>query len=86
MHANAERVVRYAGEFHVQKTQSGWKLVIDNNSGTYAPRKSDLPALRDLFRRNFPDMEVECLDFLDPQLAQYKEKIKQMTIPTNSTQ
>ena len=32
----------------------GHRLVIDNNSGTYAPRAEHLPRLAALWRENFP--------------------------------
>lgn len=50
----------------------GYKLVLDNNSGTYSPHKSKLPLLRQLFILNFPDMEVEVLDWRDPKLGYYQ--------------
>jgi len=46
-------------------------LVIDNNSGTYSPSKDLLPLLQDVFKANFPDMEVEALDREDPKLIEY---------------
>jgi hypothetical protein len=50
----------------------GYKLVLDNNSGTYSPHKSKLPLLRQLFTLNFPDMEVEVLDWRDHKLQYYQ--------------
>lgn len=42
-----------------------WELVIDNNSGTYAPDKKLLPALKGLFEFNFPGLRVVALDYQD---------------------
>jgi hypothetical protein len=50
----------------------GHKLVIDNNSGTYAPDKSKLPLMQQLFVSNFHDMTVEVLDMKDPRLKEYQ--------------
>jgi hypothetical protein len=49
----------------------GHKLVLDNNSGTYSPHKAKLALLQQLFKLNFPDMEVEVLDWRDPKLGYY---------------
>jgi hypothetical protein len=51
----------------------GHKLVIDNNSGTYAPDKSKLPLMQQLFTTNFPDMTVKVLDMKDPRLLEYQK-------------
>lgn len=78
MHANCAREVIYAGEFHVQRTPDGnnYKLIIDNNSGTFAPSLDDLPLLEQLFRRNFPGLIVEAYDRNSPVLKNYVETIK----------
>ena len=78
MHANCARDVIYAGEFHVQRTPDGnnYKLIIDNNSGTFAPDLNDLPKLEQLFRKNFPGLLVEAYDRADPRLKAYVETIK----------
>jgi len=81
MHSNAREEVRYSGEFHIQPTEEHggeqkYKLVIDNNSGTYAPNKDDLPLLQRLFNINFPDIEVEALDRSDPKMEIYKTNLR----------
>jgi len=68
MHANASREVVYAGEFHIRLQKGKYKLVIDNNSGTFSPNKGDLPFLKEVMELNFPDMEVEVLDYKDDLL------------------
>jgi len=77
MHACANEQVRYAGEFHIQKNETNgkYKIVIDNNSGTYAPSKEIFQKLKTLYELNFPGLEVEVLDFKDPQLNTYKETL-----------
>ncbi|KAJ3916014.1 hypothetical protein F5877DRAFT_91987 [Lentinula edodes] len=45
-----------------------WEVVIDNNSGTYAPDKAMLPTLRDLIDCNFPGLDVVALDREDEEL------------------
>jgi len=78
MHSNCGEEVYYAGEFHIQKPPTGpARLVLDNNSGTYGPDKNDLQKLKALFQLNFPDLEVEALDFNDPKLAQYKKEMEE---------
>lgn len=72
-HAACRREVTYSGEFHIQQTPNGYKLVLDNNSGTYSPDKNDLPRLVQLFQYNFPGLEVEALNYSDPLLKRYVE-------------
>lgn len=51
----------YAGEFVLlpsEQQPGGVALFIDNNSGTYAPSKALLPAVRDLLQYNLPGLEV----------------------------
>lgn len=51
-------------------------LVLDNGSGTYAPKKEHLPLLRKVFERNFPDMDVEAVDFQGPEVTTAKQEMK----------
>uniref|UniRef100_A0A7S4LI88 Uncharacterized protein n=1 Tax=Eutreptiella gymnastica TaxID=73025 RepID=A0A7S4LI88_9EUGL len=77
--SNAAREVRYSGEFHVQPlggTGGEHRLVIDNNSGTYAPEKADLPLLKELLLHNFPGLNVEVYDREDPALKAYTKEVK----------
>ncbi|RLN66161.1 hypothetical protein BBJ29_008215 [Phytophthora kernoviae] len=63
LHCGAAFSVLYAGEFRIETDLFGEpKLIIDNDSGTYAPPKEDLPRLRALFENNFPGISVEALD------------------------
>eukprot|EP01121_Diplochlamys_sp_Union-15-3_P012936 TRINITY_DN3946_c0_g2_i1.p1 TRINITY_DN3946_c0_g2~~TRINITY_DN3946_c0_g2_i1.p1 ORF type:complete len:356 (-),score=57.55 TRINITY_DN3946_c0_g2_i1:45-1085(-) len=73
MHANAEKQVRYAGEFFIHGEPGKEKLVIDNNSGTYAPKKDHLPLVEKVFKHHFPDIQIEVLDFNDPQFKEYQK-------------
>ena len=77
-HANCAESVTYSGEFHFQEVRerNTMKLIIDNNSGTFGPDKNDLPRVAELFRRNFPGLEVEALDYADPILKGYLERAK----------
>ncbi|WIA14980.1 hypothetical protein OEZ85_001688 [Tetradesmus obliquus] len=77
MHAGGEEEVLYAGEFCIVPDASaaaGYRLVIDNNSGTYAPAAAKLPLMSQLFTANFPDMVVEVLASDDPRLKQYQQE------------
>lgn len=80
MHSSASTEVVYAGELHFRHVEDGsnerdFRLVIDNNSGTYAPGKEDLPKVKEVFERNFPGLHVIALDFKDPLLKQYTEEL-----------
>eukprot|EP01060_Flectonema_neradi_P021398 TRINITY_DN289_c3_g1_i1.p1 TRINITY_DN289_c3_g1~~TRINITY_DN289_c3_g1_i1.p1 ORF type:complete len:560 (+),score=104.15 TRINITY_DN289_c3_g1_i1:43-1722(+) len=58
-HSSASETVRYAGEFHVHHDGLDPVLVVDNNSGTYAPAADQLPLVVELLRHNIPDLRVE---------------------------
>jgi hypothetical protein len=86
LHANCYEKVRYSGEFH-PRPQGGWdkfsddipdenikwELVIDNNSGTYAPDKKLLPMVKGLLEYNFPDFTIFALDHGDDALKESRE-------------
>eukprot|EP00878_Enallax_costatus_P013134 GHUV01013727.1.p1 GENE.GHUV01013727.1~~GHUV01013727.1.p1 ORF type:complete len:226 (+),score=29.93 GHUV01013727.1:1538-2215(+) len=77
MHACGAEEVLFAGEFCIVPDQSasgGHRLVIDNNSGTYAPDKKYLPLMEQLFRANFKDMAVEVLEVGNPRLEMYQKQ------------
>eukprot|EP00644_Phytophthora_capsici_P011730 jgi/Phyca11/509839/fgenesh2_kg.PHYCAscaffold_50_\ len=76
LHSGAQFNVKYAGEFHIEKSSSGeFKLFIDNNSGTYAPPKEELPQLKALLETNFPGISVEALDRGSPELKEKRKEI-----------
>eukprot|EP00644_Phytophthora_capsici_P011731 jgi/Phyca11/509841/fgenesh2_kg.PHYCAscaffold_50_\ len=76
LHAGAAFSVKYAGEFHIDKGHFGkYKLYIDNNSGTYAPPKADLPKLKQIFEVNFPGISVEARDRDDEDLKKSRQEI-----------
>ncbi|GMF09716.1 unnamed protein product [Phytophthora lilii] len=76
LHSSAAFSVKYAGEFHIEKGHFGkYKLVIDNNSGTYAPPKADLPKLKEIFENNFPGISVEAKDRDDEELKKSRQEI-----------
>ncbi|KAG6618644.1 uncharacterized protein IUM83_01087 [Phytophthora cinnamomi] len=55
----------YTGEFRMNNylfVFGETKLIIDNDSGTYAPPKEDLPLLKALIENNVPGIVVEELD------------------------
>lgn len=83
MHCSASPEVVYAGELHFRHSPvaSGTeiRLIIDNNSGTYAPGKEDLPLVEEVFRRNFAGLHVTALDFQDPLLVQYSNELLHST-------
>lgn len=76
MHCSAATEVVYAGELLFQMESNGVKIVLDNNSGTYAPRTEDLKRVEEVFRRNFSGITVEALDFRDAKLEEYKRRME----------
>lgn len=80
MHCSASQEVVYAGELHFRRLGTGHKeaelmLVLDNNSGTYAPGKEDLPLVEEVFRRNFAGLRVMGLNYKDPRLEQFRKEL-----------
>lgn len=86
LHANCYETVRYSGEFHprpeggwanfsddIADGDVDWELVIDNNSGTYAPDKAMLPALQELLEYNFPGFKIFALHHEDEELVSSRE-------------
>ena len=79
LHSDVSYKVRYSGEFHIRPSvinKNGYKLVIDNNSGTYSPDIKCLPLLEKVFKVNFPDIEIETLDRSNPKLEEYMKDCK----------
>jgi len=93
LHANCSETVRYSGEFHPRPAGGWegfddarsdadvqWELVIDNNSGTYAPDKTLLPKLTQLLEYNFPGFKVFALDREDPELEKSREACRKYAL------
>ncbi|KAF9357877.1 hypothetical protein BGX26_002926 [Mortierella sp. AD094] len=79
MHANRATEVCFSGEFRLfqdEKHNGDWTLLIDNNSGTYSPKKKDLHKVREIFERNFQDLVVVALDHEDPYLKEIRAETK----------
>ena len=90
LHSNCAERVRYSGEFH-PRPKGGWdnfsdstpddavdwELVIDNNSGTYAPDKGMLPALKSLLEYNFSGFGVFAMDHGDEELKKSREACRE---------
>jgi hypothetical protein len=74
MHANAAEEVVFAGELleGVLNGAAHHTFVLDNRSGTYAPRAEDLPLLREVFMRNFFGVDVEVYDQDYPALQELR--------------
>lgn len=75
MHAAAKPEVVYAGEFHWKKVSNSNVLIIDNESGTYAPDKDDLPKVKELLKLNFPDIKIHTYHYEDPILVTLKQNL-----------
>ncbi|KAF4614432.1 hypothetical protein D9613_003520 [Agrocybe pediades] len=93
LHSNCATKVRYSGEFHPRPeggwanfndstpdSSVNWELVIDNNSGTYAPDKGMLPALQKLLSYNFPGLKVFALDHDEDELKQSREACRDYAV------
>ncbi|KAF9196159.1 hypothetical protein BGZ50_001855 [Haplosporangium sp. Z 11] len=81
MHANRANEVMYSGEFRLfmdENHHGDWTLLIDNNSGTYAPKKKDLHKVREAFQLNFPDLVVIALDHEDDYLKEIRAETKRI--------
>ncbi|KAK0610989.1 C2 domain-containing protein [Immersiella caudata] len=51
-----------------------YRLIIDNDSGTYRPDKSVLPELKKFLERNFPGLDIVALHWEDEQLKDMKKE------------
>ncbi|KAG0338016.1 hypothetical protein BG004_007399 [Podila humilis] len=81
MHANRATEVMFSGEFRLFQDEcynNRWHLLIDNNSGTYAPKKEELYKVKELFERNFTDLIVSAVDREDPYLLEIRAATKQV--------
>ncbi|KAF8926260.1 hypothetical protein BGZ58_011331 [Dissophora ornata] len=81
MHANRATEVMFSGEFRLFRDENhnnDWTLLIDNNSGTYSPKKEDLHKVKEVFELNFPDLVVVALDHDNAQLKEIREVTKRM--------
>jgi hypothetical protein len=76
LHSGAQFNVKYSGEFHIEQgDKDQYTLFIDNNSGTYAPPKEELPQLKALLETNFPGILVQTLDRKSPELKEKRQVI-----------
>ncbi|EGZ08667.1 hypothetical protein PHYSODRAFT_339103 [Phytophthora sojae] len=76
LHSGAAFSVKYAGEFRIDTDRFDEPtLVIDNNSGTYAPPAEDLPQLQALMENNFPGINCIALDQNDETLQEARKEI-----------
>ncbi|KAF9435763.1 hypothetical protein BGZ76_005572 [Entomortierella beljakovae] len=78
MHANRANEVCFSGEFRIFLQDGEWTLLIDNNSGTYSPKKECLYKVKEIFERNFHDLTVIALDHEDSQLKDIRQRTKAM--------
>ncbi|KAG0200467.1 hypothetical protein BGX28_006463 [Mortierella sp. GBA30] len=81
MHANRATEVMFSGEFRFFQDEHhnhDWTLLIDNNSGTYAPKKEDLHKVKKVFELNFPDLVVIAMDREDPYLKEIRAETKRI--------
>ncbi|CAA7261022.1 unnamed protein product [Cyclocybe aegerita] len=99
LHANCAETVRYSGEFHprpeggwenfndtIRDEDVNWELVIDNNSGTYAPDKDILPALKKLLEYNFPGFAIYAMDHGEEELKKSTDACRQYALKYRGVQ
>lgn len=55
---------------------SNFVLIIDNDSGTYRPDKSQLPSFKKYLERNLPGLKIKVMACDDPKLKKMKEEQK----------
>jgi hypothetical protein len=55
---------------------SNFVLIIDNDSGTYRPDKSQLPSFKKYLERNLPGLKIKVMACDDPKLKKLKEEQK----------
>jgi len=65
VHNKGKTELLYAGEFHIQDNGT---LIMDNNSGTYAPDPAQLPILTAVMRASFVGLNVDSWAQSDPRL------------------
>jgi len=77
VHANASPRVRMAGTFRVCFDPKEKKeiLVMDNDSGTYRPTGDHFPMVIQVMNKVFPDLDVVCINCLEPQPEHMKRWI-----------
>jgi len=75
VHANVATSVNCAGEFHFQPDGDSYKLILDNNSGTYAPTMEHLDCLKNTLQRNFPGLIVDICDYKSQKLHDYMDAL-----------
>jgi hypothetical protein len=93
LHSNCAVTVRYSGEFHprpkggwenfsddIKDEDVEWEMVIDNNSGTYAPDKEMLPKVKELIEYNFPGFGVFACDREDEDMIKSREACRDYAV------
>lgn len=99
LHANCAEAVRYSGEFHprplggwqnfsddIPDDSVQWELIVDNNSGTYSPKKDDLVRAQMAFEYNLPGLTVRALDREDPELKESVKACREYALKYRGTQ
>jgi hypothetical protein len=82
MHAGAAAEVLMSGEFVLfpdATAPGGMRVVLDNNSGTYAPPVTLLANMAQLLEANFTGLVVETMDRKDLRLAEYHKWVPSRT-------
>ncbi|KAF3920527.1 hypothetical protein ABW20_dc0108782 [Dactylellina cionopaga] len=63
-------------EERVEKKRGGWKIYLDNDSGTYSPDKDKIGDFRQFMAKNLRGIEVVVKNFKDEKLKEAKKEQK----------
>jgi hypothetical protein len=59
----------------VIESDGRFTLMVDNNSGTYAPSQEGLKLVKAVFEANFPGLAIGTCHWADEELKQYKAAV-----------
>lgn len=79
--AGGAETVRMAGTFRFVHTGEEYKMVMDNDSGTYTPSKDGLLLTKELLRQHIHGLSIQVLDRMEPQPENTKHWVGPFEVP-----